>query len=232
MNLIKTGFHPIISEWFSETYGSPTDVQERAWPEIASGKHLLITAPTGSGKTLSAFLWAIHKLLSNEWPRGRTRVVYISPLKALNNDVRRNLIKPLDQLKARFQAKGEPFPDIRVVTRSGDTPADERRKMLRNPPEILITTPESLNILVSSKGSRQMLTGVAVVILDEVHAVAGGKRGVHLMSAVDRLVLLSGEFQRIALSATVKPMERIAEFIGGYEMHGDIHRSGLSKSVR
>ncbi len=222
MSLTKTGFHPIISEWFLETYGSPTDVQKKAWPEIASGNHLLITAPTGSGKTLAAFLWAIHKLLSNDWQPGRTRVVYISPLKALNNDVRRNLIKPLEQLKARFQAKGEPFPDIRVATRSGDTPADERRKMLRTPPEILITTPESLNILVSSKGSRSILNGVAVVILEEVHAVAGGKRGVHLMMAVDRLVPLSGEFQRIALSATVKPMERIAEFIGGYEMQGDV----------
>ena len=110
MNLTRTGFHPIISEWFFETYGLPTDVQERAWPEIASGKHLLISAPTGSGKTLSAFLWAIHQLVSNEWPCGRTRVVYISPLKALNNDVQRNLIKPLAQLKARFQAKGELFP--------------------------------------------------------------------------------------------------------------------------
>jgi ATP-dependent helicase Lhr and Lhr-like helicase len=229
MSLTKTGFHPIISEWFLETYGSPTDVQKKAWPEIASGNHLLITAPTGSGKTLSAFLWAIHRLLCNDWPPGRTRVVYISPLKALNNDVQRNLIQPLRQLKARFQAKGEPFPDIQVVTRSGDTPAGERRKMLRTPPEILITTPESLNILVSSKNSRHMLNGVAVVILDEVHAVAGGKRGVHLMSAVDRLVPLSGEFQRIALSATVKPMERIAEFIGGYEMHGDVHEPVYQK---
>ena len=172
MILTKTGFHPIISQWFLETYGSPTDVQAKAWPEIASGNHLLITAPTGSGKTLAAFLWAIHRLLSNVWAPGRTRVVYISPLKALNNDVERNLIKPLGQLKARFQAKGETFPDIRVMTRSGNTPADERRKMLRTPPEILITTPESLNILVSSKQSRNMLNGVAVVILDEVHAVA------------------------------------------------------------
>ncbi len=222
MSLTKTGFHPIISEWFLETYGSPTDVQNKAWPEIASGNHLLITAPTGSGKTLAAFLWAIHRLVSNDWQPGRTRVVYVSPLKALNNDVRRNLIKPLEQLKARFQAQGQTFPDIRVMTRSGDTPADERRRMLRTPPEILITTPESLNILVTAKGSRSMLNGVAVVILDEVHAVAGEKRGVHLMMAVDRLVPLSGEFQRIALSATVKPMERIAEFIGGYEMHGDV----------
>ncbi|MCG6879646.1 MAG: DEAD/DEAH box helicase [Deltaproteobacteria bacterium] len=222
MTLTKTGFHPIIREWFSETFGSPTDVQEKAWPFIASGKHLLITAPTGSGKTLAAFLWAIHRLVSNDWPPGQIRAIYISPLKALNNDVRRNLITPLRQLKARFQAKGEIFPDIRVATRSGDTPADERRRMLRTPPEILITTPESLNILVSSKGSRKMLEGVAVVILDEVHAVAGGKRGVHLMMAVDRLVPLSGEFQRIALSATVKPMERIAEFIGGYRMQGDV----------
>ncbi len=221
MNLAELEFHSIISEWFSETYGSPTDIQKKAWPLIASGKHLLITAPTGSGKTLAAFLWAIHQLLSNKWPSGRTRVAYISPLKALNNDVRRNLITPLEQLKSRFKAKGESFPDIRVLTRSGDTPANERRRMLRTPPEILITTPESLNILVSSKGSRPMLEGLSVVILDEVHAVAGTKRGVHLMTAVDRLVPLSGEFQRIALSATVKPMERIARFIGGYEMHGD-----------
>jgi ATP-dependent Lhr-like helicase len=229
MTLTKNGFHPIIREWFSETYGSPTDVQKKAWPEIASGNHLLITAPTGSGKTLAAFLWAIHRLLSNDWPPGQTRVVYISPLKALNNDVERNLIKPLEQLKARFQAKGEPFPDIRVATRSGDTPAGERRKMLRTPPEILITTPESLNILVSSKGSRKILERLAVVILDEVHAVAGGKRGVHLMTAVDRLVPLSGEFQRIALSATVKPMDRIAEFIGGYRMQGDVHEAVYQK---
>ena len=229
MPLTKTGFHPIISQWFSETFGSPTDVQKKAWPEIASGNHLLITAPTGSGKTLAAFLWAIHRLVSNDWPPGQIRAIYISPLKALNNDVRRNLNMPLRQLKARFQAEGEIFPNIRVATRSGDTPADERRRMLRRPPEILITTPESLNLMVSSKGSRKMLEGVAVVILDEVHAVAGTKRGVHLMTAVDRLVPLSGEFQRIALSATVKPMDRIACFIGGYRMHGDVHEPVYQK---
>ncbi|WP_239027872.1 DEAD/DEAH box helicase [Geomonas subterranea] len=213
-------FHPLIQKWFLEKVGEPTDVQLRAWTEISQERHVLVTAPTGSGKTLAAFLWAINQLVTGAWPRGETRVVYVSPLKALNNDVRRNLLAPLGELRAFFDAQGEEFPAIAVQTRSGDTPGDERRRMLRHPPEILITTPESLNIMVTSKGSRATLTGVATVILDEIHAVAGDKRGTHLITAVERLTLLSGEFQRIALSATVRPLETVADFVAGLRLTG------------
>ena len=213
-------FHPLIQKWFTEKVGEPTDVQFRAWTEISRERHVLVTAPTGSGKTLAAFLWAINQLVTGAWPCGGTRVVYISPLKALNNDVRRNLLTPLSQLRELFAAQGVDFPAIAVQTRSGDTPGDERRRMLRHPPEILITTPESLNILVTSKGSRATLAGVATVILDEIHAVAGDKRGTHLITAVERLTLLSGEFQRIALSATVRPLETVAEFVAGLRQVG------------
>ena len=213
-------FHPLIAKWFRAKVGRPTDVQTLAWPRIASGSHLLVSAPTGSGKTLTAFLWALNQLIQGGWPLGRTRVLYVSPLKALNNDVRRNLLTPLSQLKEEFASAGETLPDIKVLTRSGDTPQSQRRQMLRHPPEILITTPESLNLLLSSQGGAGLLTGLKTVILDEVHAVLGGKRDVHLMSAVERLTLLSGEFQRLALSATVKPLDLVARLVGGYEMQG------------
>ncbi|MHB9096361.1 MAG: DEAD/DEAH box helicase [Syntrophales bacterium] len=222
-------FHPLIHTWFTERMGEPTEIQSRAWPTIALGKHALITAPTGSGKTLTAFLWAINQLATGAWGTGRTRILYVSPLKALNNDIRRNLITPLEELNARFRAAGADFPEIRVLTRSGDTPAEERRQMLRRPPEILITTPESLNILVSSRGGRMMLTGIATVILDEIHAVVGTKRGTHLITAVERLVRLSGEFQRIALSATVKPLSRVAGFVGGYVQKSDARAARYEK---
>jgi ATP-dependent helicase Lhr and Lhr-like helicase len=218
MSIPHMPFHPLIEKWFSEKVGYPTDVQSRAWPEIAAGRHVLVAAPTGSGKTLTAFLWAIQQLLTGKWSGGQVRVLYVSPLKALNNDVRRNLITPLEQLPVYFREAGEVFKPIRVLTRSGDTPQDERRKMLRRPPEILIATPESLNLMISSKQSRRVLSGVATVILDEIHAVAGSKRGTHLITAVDRLVPICGEFQRIALSATVRPMEAVAEFIGGFRI--------------
>lgn len=214
-------FHPLIQSWFKTEIGAPTDIQAKAWPEIAAGRHVLVSAPTGSGKTLTAFLWGVHQLFTGEWPTGQTRILYVSPLKALNNDVRKNLLRPLAGLKSTIEAAGESFPDIRVLTRSGDTPPEERRTMARRPPEILITTPESLNILVSSKAGRRMLAGIAMVILDEIHAVAGTKRGVHLITAVDRLIPLAGEFQRIALSATVRPLSTVAVFVGGYEMIGD-----------
>jgi ATP-dependent Lhr-like helicase len=211
-------FHPLIAEWFREEVGEPTEVQRLAWPVIAAGEHVLVTAPTGSGKTLTAFLWALNQLLTGAWPAGRLRVLYISPLKALNNDIRRNLLGPLAALEARFGAADEPVVPVRVATRSGDTPGSERQRMLRHPPEILITTPETLNILLTSKGGRAILDGIGCVILDEIHAVAASKRGTHLITAVDRLVPLSGEFQRVALSATIRPPERIARFVGGYEM--------------
>jgi ATP-dependent Lhr-like helicase len=218
-------FHPLVARWFKDRVGEPTDVQERAWPLISSGEHALITAPTGSGKTLAAFLWAIDQLVTGKWTRGHTTVLYVSPLRALNNDIQRNLLGPLDGLKGIFVEAGEPFPRIRVLTRSGDTPQADRRRMQRHPPEILITTPESLNLLLSSAGGRSILTGILTVILDEIHAVVGTKRGVHLITAVDRLVLLAGEFQRVALSSTIQPLQTVAEFVGGYRVEGDSRHS-------
>lgn len=209
-------FHPLVRTWFRENLGTPTDIQIQAWPPIAAGKHVLLTAPTGSGKTLTAFLSALDRLVSGAWPPGRTRILYVSPLKALNNDVQRNLLAPLEAIGGYFRRAGEAFPEIRVQVRSGDTPATERRRMLKHPPEILITTPESLNLMLLSEAGRDALRDIAVVILDEIHAVAGTKRGVHLITAVDRLVPLAGEFQRIALSATVRPLEAVASLVGGY----------------
>jgi ATP-dependent Lhr-like helicase len=214
-------FHPLIRKWFVDSYTDPTDVQRQAWPRIIAGEHVLISAPTGSGKTLTAFLWAINQLAAGTWASGRTHVLYISPLKALNTDIQRNLILPLNELKEVFAEAGQPFPEVRVLTRSGDTPATDRRRMLRYPPEILITTPESLNLLLSSQGGRSLLRNLSTVILDEIHTVVNNKRGVHLITAVDRLIPLSGEFQRIAISATVKPMEAVAEFVGGFRLEGD-----------
>ena len=214
-------FHPLIQRWFNTHLGQPTPIQQRAWPLIAGGNHVLITAPTGQGKTLAAFLWVLDQLIGGRLETGTTRILYVSPLKALNNDVERNLIRPLGQIRALFESAGDPFPEIRVATRSGDTPPGDRRKMIRKPPEILITTPESLHLMLSSHGGRSLLGRIGTVILDEVHAVVGNKRGTLLMSAVDRLVPLSGDFQRIALSATINPEDRVAAFIGGFAIQGN-----------
>ncbi len=210
-----TLFHPLVREWFLDRVGTPTAIQSAAWPVIAAGEHVLVTAPTGSGKTLTAFLCAIDDLLRHPGELG-PRVLYISPLKALNNDIRRNLLQPLEQLRDVFVEHGERWFDIRVMTRSGDTPQHERRAMLRKPPDILITTPESLNLLLNSPQARDMLRAVRTVILDEIHAVAATKRGAHLIGGVERLVRQAGEFQRVALSATVKPLEGIAAWVGGF----------------
>ncbi len=213
-------FDPSVADWFRRRYGAPTPIQAQAWPVIAGGGHLLITAPTGSGKTLAAFLWALNQWLAGRWETGRTHVLYVSPLKALNNDIQRNVLGPLAELREHFARHGHPFPDLQVLTRSGDTPAAERRRMLRRPPEILITTPESLHLLLSSHGGRSLLGHIQTVLLDEIHAVLAGRRGTLLMSAVERLTRLSGGFQRIALSATVQPLEAAARFVGGFGMTG------------
>jgi ATP-dependent Lhr-like helicase len=211
-------FHPLVAQWFADQLGEPTDIQKKAWPKIAQGGHVLITAPTGSGKTLASFLWAINQLASGSWPQGKTSVLYVSPLKALNNDIEKNLLNPLSKIKALFKNQGLEMPHIQVMTRSGDTPQHQRRRMLATPPEILITTPESLNLLLSSKGGRSVLGSLKTVILDEIHALMGNKRDAFLSTAVERLVPISGEFQRLALSATLRPLGSALDFVGGFAL--------------
>lgn len=215
-------FHPSIRKWFKMSYDSPTDVQFKAWPLIAQNTDILVSAPTGSGKTMTAFLWALNLLITGKIQTGITSILYISPLKALNNDIQKNLLKPLAELKEIFNENNDFFPDINVLTRSGDTSQYDRRKMLRNPPEILITTPESINLLLSSTGGRSILGNIDTVILDEIHSVTGTKRGTHLISAIERLTLLSGEFKRISLSATVKPLSVVGDFVSGRKIEGSL----------
>ncbi len=217
-------FHPLVARWFTETLGTPSAPQRAGWPAIANGDDTLILAPTGTGKTLSAFLWELNALIV-DGQRGplpnAVHLLYVSPLKALNNDVQRNLETPLAELKERFWAAGEPFPEIRVAVRTGDTPRTERARMLRRNPHVLITTPESLHILLTSVRGRTMFTHLRAVIVDEIHAVAGTKRGAHLALTLERLGTLAADArervtpQRIGLSATQKPLDEIARFLGG-----------------
>ena len=207
-------FHPTIRTWFSERLGEPTPPQRLGWPEIASGRHTLIAAPTGSGKTLSAFLIAIDALLrEGESLPDETRVLYVSPLKALGNDISKNLEQPLAELAARDAS----FARVRVLVRSGDTTAKDRAAMTRRPPHILVTTPESAYLLLTSDRGRDMLRTVRTVIVDEIHAVCGDKRGSHLALSLERLEHLAGPVQRIGLSATQKPIEAVARFLVGPE---------------
>ncbi len=204
--------------WFEASFASPTPAQEGAWDAIAAGKHALVVAPTGSGKTLSAFLHAIDRLLSSDRPddrHRRTRVLYISPLKALGVDVERNLRAPLTGIRNTAERLETRVPDLAVGLRSGDTTPAERRRLGTTPPDILITTPESLFLMLTSQ-ARETLRGVDTVIVDEVHAVAGTKRGAHLGLSLERLdALLDRPAQRIGLSATVRPLDEVARFLGG-----------------
>ncbi|MDQ3150913.1 MAG: DEAD/DEAH box helicase, partial [Actinomycetota bacterium] len=211
-------FSPATRDWFTGAFDAPTAAQEGAWLAAAAGEHALVVAPTGSGKTLAAFLWALDRL--SVGPRSsdlqhRCRVVYVSPMKALAVDVERNLRSPLTGIRQAAHRLGVPEPAIRVGMRTGDTPAEERRSFARTPPDVLVTTPESL-FLVLTSAARESLRGVETVIVDEVHAVAATKRGGHLALSLERLdALLERPAQRIGLSATVRPVAEVASFLAG-----------------
>ncbi|TDC80885.1 DEAD/DEAH box helicase [Actinomadura sp. 7K507] len=211
-------FSPATRAWFSGAFAAPTPAQAGAWESISSGDSTLVVAPTGSGKTLAAFLWSLDRLAHDPAPEDalrRCRVLYVSPLKALAVDVERNLRAPLTGIRHAARRLGLPEPAVRVGMRSGDTPADERRRLATKPPDILITTPESLFLILTSR-ARESLRGVETVIVDEVHAVAGTKRGAHLALSLERLdALLERPAQRIGLSATVRPTDEVAAFLGG-----------------
>ncbi len=209
------GMLPPVATWFRDTFGVATPPQRRGWPAIASGQNTLIFAPTGSGKTLAAFLAALDHLWRFPRRSRGARILYISPLKALNQDVYRNLQLPLDGILATSEALGTPLPRLTVGIRSGDTPAAERRQLARKPPDILITTPESLHLMLTSR-ARETLAHVSHVIVDEIHAVCSNKRGVFLALLLERLQAINPEgFVRIGLSATQRPLEEVARFLGG-----------------
>ncbi|MGI9621985.1 MAG: DNA glycosylase AlkZ-like family protein [Acidimicrobiales bacterium] len=214
------GFSAPVREWFETTFDAPTPAQAEAWPAIAGGANTLVLAPTGSGKTLAAFLWAIDRLVASPPPeddKRRTRVLYISPLRALAVDVEKNLQSPLRGIELAAERLGDRVHPVRVAMRTGDTPADERRRLIRHPPDVLITTPESLYLMLTSK-ARETLTSVEYVIIDEIHSMAATKRGAHLSVTLERLEeLIDGSPQRIGLSATQRPLDEIARFLAGYE---------------
>lgn len=225
-------FHPTIQRWFAQYLGAPSAPQIEGWPHIRDGKHVLIAAPTGSGKTLAAFLVALDRLLGqgNALQDG-TQVIYVSPLKALSNDVQKNLALPLQQLRELDPA----LPEIRVQVRTGDTPARERAAMLKTPPHILVTTPESLYLLLTTLRGRQQLGSVRTLIVDEIHALARDKRGSHLALSLERLDALvaaqGGSMQRIGLSATQRPIEDTAGLLVGSERQCHIVDTGHRREL-
>src|SRR5213083_2701219 len=211
--------HPLVAEWFSKKFGTPTEPQELGWPHILAGRTTLISAPTGSGKTLAAFLACIDRLVRKALAgdlQDRTEVLYVSPLKALGNDIHKNLEGPLEEILQMAGERGLLMPEIRTAVRTGDTLMHERRAMLKRPPHILVTTPESLYILLTAEKSRAILRDVETVIVDEIHAVADDKRGAHLTLSLERLEALTYRSPvRIGLSATQKPIEEVAHFLTG-----------------
>lgn len=221
-------FHPAVANWLSQQFDRPTNAQALGWPAIQAGRHTLIAAPTGSGKTLAAFLAALDRLFraaSTADPDEKpvTKVLYISPLKALSNDIHYNLETPLAGIRQQFEAMGMPVPAVKAAVRTGDTKPSARQAMIRKPPHILVTTPESCYLLLTSKSGRNMLRHVETVIVDEIHALAGNRRGAHLALSLERLAHLTGHpLQRIGLSATQRPIWRVARFLVGGK-HCDEH---------
>src|SRR5919106_2340269 len=214
-----SAFHPVVARWFAERLGQPTAAQQQGWEAIRAGRHTLISAPTGSGKTLAAFLIELDLLLreslAGTLPE-ETRVVYVSPLKALSADIHRNLAEPRREIRRLAEEMGFGNPRITAAVRSGDTPAAERAAMLRAPPHILVTTPESLYLLLTARRSREMLRNVCTVIVDEIHAVIESRRGAHLALTLERLAHVTRHpLQRIGLSATMEPIGAVAEWLGG-----------------
>jgi ATP-dependent Lhr-like helicase len=226
-------FSTPVREWFRASFAEPTAVQERGWHEVAAGRHVLMAAPTGSGKTLAAFLWCLDRLSLEPTPADaeRCRVLYVSPLKALAHDVDRNLRSPLVGIRRQMESQGLVVPDISVAIRTGDTAADARRSMERHPPDILITTPESLFLILTS-AARKILAPVRWLIVDEIHSVASTKRGSHLALSLERLCELTRvEPQRIGLSATQRPLEEVGRFLGGANRQVSIVDAGRLKTM-
>ncbi|MDH5237310.1 MAG: DEAD/DEAH box helicase, partial [Acidimicrobiia bacterium] len=216
-------FSAPVRTWFDTTFAAPTGAQALGWPAIADGAHTLILAPTGSGKTLAAFLWGIDQLMTAPVPdrEHRTRLLYISPLRALAVDVEKNLRSPLQGIGLAAGRAGQSLHSPTVGMRTGDTSADDRRKLVRNPPDLLITTPESLYLMLTSQ-ARETLTNVQAVIIDEIHALAGTKRGAHLSLSLERLEQrCTSSPQRIGLSATQRPLDEIGRFLGGQDVAED-----------
>ncbi|HEX5419780.1 MAG TPA: DEAD/DEAH box helicase, partial [Gammaproteobacteria bacterium] len=211
--------HPAVAAWFRGEFEAPTGVQQQAWEAIKRGAATLISAPTGSGKTLAAFLAVIDDLVRGSLAGGlgdETQVLYVSPLKALSNDIQKNLQAPLVGIRRELLSAALPDAPIRAWVRSGDTPQSERARMRRTPPHILVTTPESLYILLTAESGRRMLSTVKTVIVDEIHALAGNKRGAHLALSLERLeALCEAPPVRIGVSATTKPLSAVADFLTG-----------------